>query len=64
MVSQLKPKVRQRFLAKTKGWIPDRTLDAKVDEAYEDQTSQTMRDPPEGLGGVPVRMGEAGEDED
>jgi len=23
-----------------------------------------MRDPPEGLGGVPVRMGDAGEDED
>jgi len=23
-----------------------------------------MRDPPEGLGGVPVRMGEVGDDED
>ena len=28
------------------------------------QISQMMRDPPEGLGGVPVRTGVAGEDED
>jgi len=33
-------------------------------DGESNQTSQAIRDPPEGLGGVPVGMGDAGEDED
>jgi len=41
-----------------------RTTPPKATQSEQNQTSQTIRDPPEGLGGVPVRTGDAGEDED
>lgn len=46
------------------GRIPARILNAKGRWRKSNQTSQTMRVPPEGLGGVPVRTGVPGEDED
>jgi len=40
------------------------TTPHKTTQGEPNQTSQKIRDPPEGLGGVPVRTGDAGEDED
>jgi hypothetical protein len=64
MVSQLKPDPQWSVKLFTDNERMDLRPHPERNGGKHDQISQVIREPPEGLGGVPVRTGDEGEEED